>query len=50
MRTSATNSLHAINDPNGYERFQLNFLVTYSINFFYFHIYDVDFYALSKDI
>ena len=37
-------------ESNAYMRYQLNFLVTYSIYFFYFHIYDVDFYALSNDI
>ena len=37
-------------ESNAYMRYQLNFLVTYSINFFYFHIYDVDFYAFSNDI
>ena len=42
--------IFTINDPNAYERYQLNFLVTYSINLFYFRIYDLYFYALSNDI
>ena len=42
--------IFTIIEPNAYKRYQLNFLVTYSINFFYFQIYDVDFYALSSDI
>ena len=42
--------IFTINEPNAYERYQLNFLVTYSINFFYFRIYDLDFYGLSNDI
>ena len=40
----------AIIEQNADERYQLNFLVTYSINFFYFHIYDIDFHALSNDV
>ena len=39
-----------INEPNPYERYQLNFLVMYSINFFYFRICDIDFNALSNNI
>ena len=42
--------LFTINDPNAYERFQLNFLVTYSTNFFYFPKYHLDFNALSNDM
>ena len=42
--------IFAINEPNAYERYLLNFLFTYSINFFYFHIYDIGFHALSNDI
>ena len=42
--------IFTIIEPNAYERYQLNFLVTYSMNFFYFHIYDIDFYALSNQI
>ena len=39
-----------INEPNPYERYPLNFLVTYSIKFFYFRICEIDFNALSDDI
>ena len=39
-----------INEPNPYKRYQPNFLVTYSINFFYFRIYDIDFHALSNHV
>ena len=42
--------IFTINEPNAYERYQLNFLVTYSIKFFYVRIYDTDFYALSNDV
>ena len=42
--------IFTINEPNAYERYQLNFLVTYSIKFFYFRLYDTDFHALSNDI
>ena len=42
--------IFTIIEPNAYERYQLNFVVTYSINFFHFHIYDIDFYALSNQI
>ena len=42
--------IFTIIEQNAHERYQLNFLVTYSINFFYFHIYDIDFHALSNDI
>ena len=31
-------------------KYQLNFLVTYSINLFCFHLYDIDFNALSNDV
>ena len=37
-------------EQNAHERYQLNFLVTYCIIFFYFHIYDIDFHALSNHI
>ena len=36
--------------PNAYKPYLLNFLLTYSINFFCFHVYDIDFHALSNDI
>ena len=39
-----------INGPSAYECYQLNFLVTSSIEFFYFHINDTDFYAHSSHI
>ena len=42
--------IFAIIEKNSRKRYQLNFLVTYSINFFYFHIYDIDFHALSNDV
>ena len=42
--------MFAIIEKNARERYQLNFLVTYSINLFYFHIYDIDFHALSNHI
>ena len=42
--------IFTIIEPNAYERYLLNFLVTYSINFFYFYIYGIDFHALSNDI
>ena len=42
--------IFTIIEPNRYERYQLNFLVTYSINFFYFRIYSTNFHALSNDI
>ena len=42
--------IFTINEPNACERYQLNFLVTYSINFFYFRIYDTGFHVLSNDI
>ena len=42
--------MFAIIEKNARERFQLNFLVTYSINLFYFHIYDINFHALSNHI
>ena len=44
------NMIFTIIEPNAYERYLLNFLVTYSIIFFYFHIYDIDFYALSNHV
>ena len=42
--------IFTIIEQNAHERYQLNFLVTYSINFFYFHIYDINFHALSSHI
>ena len=42
--------IFTIIEQNAHERYQLHFLVTYSINFFYFHIYDIDFNALSNDV
>ena len=42
--------IFSIIEPNAYERYQLNFLVTYSTNYFYFHIYDIDFHAISNHI
>ena len=42
--------IFTIIEQNAHERYQLNFLVTYSINFFYFHIYDINFNALSNHI
>ena len=42
--------IFTINEPNAHERYQLNFLVTYSIKSFYFRIYNTDFHALSNDI
>ena len=42
--------IYTINEPNAYERYQLNFLVTYSINVLYFRIFYLDFHALSNDM
>ena len=42
--------IFTIIEPNAYERYQLNFLVSYSIKFFYFRIYDFDFHALSNNV
>ena len=42
--------IFTIIERNAYERYQLIFLVTYSIKFFNFHIYDIDFHAFSNDI
>ena len=42
--------IFTIIEPNAYERYLLNFIVTYSINFFYIHIYDIGFHAFSNDI
>ena len=42
--------IFTIIEQNAHERYQLNFLVTYSINFLYFHIYDIDFHALFNHI
>ena len=50
LNVSHRNMIFTIIEPNAYERYQINFLVTYSMNFFYFHIYDIDFYALSNQI
>ena len=50
LNVSHRNMIFTIIEPNAYERYQLNFLVTYSINFFYFYIYDVHFNAFSNDI
>ena len=50
LNISHRNMIFTIIEPNAYERYLLNFLVTYSINFFCFHIYDIDFHALSNDI
>ena len=50
LNVSHRNMIFTIIEPNAYERYQLNFLVTFSINFFYFHIYDVHFHARSNDI
>ena len=50
LNVSHRNMIFTIIEPNAYERYLLNFLVTYSINFFCFHIYDIDFHALSNDI
>ena len=50
LNVSHRNMIFTIIEQNADERYQLNFLVTYSINFFYFHIYDIDFHALSNHI
>ena len=50
LNVSHRNMMFAIIGKNARERYQLNFLVTYSINFFSFHIYDIDFHALSNDV
>ena len=42
--------IFTIIEQNAHERYQLNFLVIYSIIFFYFHIYDIDFHAVSNHI
>ena len=42
--------IFAIIEQNAHERYQLNFVVTYSINFFYSQIYDINFHALSSHI
>ena len=41
--------IFTIIEPNAYRRYQLKFLVTYSIIFFIF-TYDIDFHAFSNDI
>ena len=50
LNVSHRNMIFTINEQNAQERYQLNFLVTYSISFFYFHIYDIDFHPLSNDV
>ena len=50
LNVSHRNMMFAIIEENARERYQLNFLVTYSIIFFYSHIYDIDFHALSSHI
>ena len=50
LNVSHRNMIFTIIEPNEYERYLLNFLVTYSINFFCFHIYDIEFHPLSNDI
>ena len=50
LNASHRNMTFTIIEQNAHERYQLNFLVTYSINFFYFHIYDIDFHALFNDV
>ena len=50
LNVSNRNMIFNIIEQNAHERYQLNFLVTYSINFFYFHINDTDFYAHSSNI
>ena len=50
LNVSYRNTTFTIIEQNAHERYQLNFLVTYSINFFYFHIYDIDFHALCNHI
>ena len=42
--------IFTIIEHNAHEGYQLNFLVTYFINFFHFHIYDIDFHALSNNV
>ena len=42
--------IFTINEAFAYGCNQLNFLITYSIEFFYFHIYDTDFHARPNDI
>ena len=50
LNVSRRNIIFTIEEPNAYECYQLNFLVTYSIIFFYFRIFYLDFHALSNDI
>ena len=50
LNVSHRNMIFTIIEPNAYERYLLNFLVTYSIIFFCFHTYDINFHALSNDI
>ena len=42
--------IFTIIEQNAHERYQLNFLATYCINLFCFHIYGIDFHALSNNI
>ena len=48
LNVSHRNMIFTIFEPNAYERYLLNFLFTYSINFFCIHIFDIDFHALSN--
>ena len=50
LNVSHRNMICTIIEPNANQRYLLNFLVTYSINFFCFYIYYADFNALSNDI
>ena len=50
LNVSHRNMIFTIIEQNAYERYQLNILVTYSIIFFHFNIYDIDFHALSNHI
>ena len=50
LNVSHRNMIFTIIEQNAHERYQLNFLVTYSKNFFFFDIYDIDFHALSNDV
>ena len=49
LNVSHRNMICTIIEQNAHERYQLNFLVTYSINFF-FHVYDTDFHVFFNDI
>ena len=50
LNVSHRNMICTIIEPNAYERYLLNFLVTYSTIFFCFYIYYTDFDALSNDV